>query len=243
MRIKIEFETGCEELPIDYRRKFLSYLKEALMDYNQDLFMALYGQGHSPKSFCFSIYFTQEVTIAKDGITLHSKRFLVWLTTRDVLMGVHLVNAFMTRRNKWFPLADCNNKLKALSITKVQEHSITDTTVRFKILSPIVIRDHDGKEGKDWYLTFEDDGFEKIWKRNLKTELENALGRDVSGDINALRIKPINLKKTVIKSYGIYIPCTIGSLVLEGEKYLLEYLYMAGVGSKRSMGFGCLDVV
>lgn len=243
MRIKIEFETGCEDLPIDYRRKFLSYLKSALEDYNQDLFAALYGEGHSPKSFCFSMYFVPKVIIAKDGITLHSKRFLVWFTTQDVLMGVHLVNALMVRRNKWFPLADCNNKLKALSITKVQEYPITAKAVHFKILSPIVIRDHNKKVGKDWYLTFEDDGFEKIWKRNLKTELQNTFGRDVSGDIEALCIKPIRLKKTVVKSYEIYIPCTIGSLVLEGEKYLLEYLYKAGIGSKRAMGFGCLDVV
>ena len=243
MRIKIEFETGNNELPIDYRRKFISYLKGALADYDQDLFVALYGEGHSPKSFCFSIYFAPEVTIAKDGITLHSKRFHVWVTTLDVLMGVHLVNAFMARRNKWFPLADSNNKLKALSITKVQEYPITANAVRFKILSPIVIRDHDEKKGRDWYLTFEDDEFEEIWKRNLKTELQKAFGRDVGDDINALCIKPIHLKKTVVKSYGINIPCTIGSLVLEGEKYLLEYLYKAGAGSKRAMGFGCLDVV
>lgn len=243
MRIKIEFQTECADLPIDYRRKFLSYLKDAVGDYNQDLYTALYGQGHSPKSFCFSIYFVPEVTIAKEGVTLHSKRLLIWFTTRDVLMGVHLVNAFMARRNKWFPLADCNNKLKALSITKVQEYPITANAVRFKILSPIVIRDHNEKEEKDWYLTFEDDGFEEIWKRNLKTELQNTFSRDVSGDVDALCIKPIHLRKTVVKSYGIYIPCTLGSLVLKGEKYLLEYLYKAGFGSKRSMGFGCLDVM
>jgi len=243
MRIKIEFETEHEDLPIDYRRKFVSYLKGALEDYNSDLFVALYGEGHSPKPFCFSLYFVPEVIIVKDGITLRSKRFLVWFTTQEVLMGVHLVNAFMARRNQWFPLGDCNNKLKALSITKVQEHPITANVVSFKILSPIVIRDHDENKGKDWYLTFEDDGFEEIWKRNLTTELQNVFGRDVSGDINALHIMPIHLKKTVVKSYGIYIPCTIGSLVLEGERYLLEYLYKAGIGSKRSMGFGCLDVV
>ncbi|MDD3654835.1 MAG: CRISPR-associated endoribonuclease Cas6 [Desulfotomaculaceae bacterium] len=241
MRFKIEFETECEELPIDYRRKFLSYLKTAIRDYNQDLFAALYG-GNTPKSFCFSVYFLPEVTVAKDGITLHNKRFHVWFTTQDVLMGVHLINALMVRRNKWFPMADCN-KLKVLSITKVRERHVTGNVVHFKILSPIVIRDHDEKEGKDWYLTFEDDGFEEIWKRNLKSELQNTFGRDVSNDINALRLKPIHLKKTVVKNYGIFIPCTIGSLVMEGEKYLLEYLYKAGVGSRRSMGFGCLDTV
>lgn len=243
MRIKAEFETCSEELPIDYRRKFLSYLKGAIEDYNADLFSALYGEGHSSKSFCFSFYFVPEVVIAKDGITLHSKRFSVQFTTRDVLIGVHLVNALMARQHKWFPLADCNNEIKAVSITKVKEYLITANAAQFKILSPIVIRDHDQKAGKDWYLTFEDAGFEQVWKRNLKTELQNAFGRDVSGDIDDLRIKPVRLKKTVVKSYGIYIPCTIGSLILEGEKYLLEYLYKAGIGSKRAMGFGCLDVM
>lgn len=243
MRIKIEFETKSEYFPIDYRRKFISYLKGALEDYDQDVFADLYKDGHSPKQFCFSLYFLPEVAITKDGITLHSKRFLVWFTTTDALTGVHLVNALMARRNKWFPIADCKNKLKALSITKVKEYPITSNAVSFKILSPIVIRDHNEEEKKDWYLTFEDENFEEIWKRNLKTELQNSFGRDVSSDISALCIKPIHLRKMVVRSYGIYIPCTIGSLTIEGEKYLLEYLYKAGLGSKRALGFGCLDVV
>ncbi|PKM86172.1 MAG: CRISPR-associated endoribonuclease Cas6 [Firmicutes bacterium HGW-Firmicutes-12] len=242
MRIKAEFETASAELPIDYRRKLLSYLKCAFEDYDKELFLALYGGGHAPKSFCFSTYFGPKVIISSNGITLDSKRFTMWFTTPDVLMGVHLVNALMTRRNKWYPIADCQNKLKLLSITKVQEHTITSNVVPFKILSPIVIRDHDEREGKDWYLTHEDDRFEEIWKRNLKTELKSAFGRDVISDIEALQMRPIHLKKTVVLNYDIYIPCTIGSLVLEGDRYLLEYFYKAGVGSRRSLGFGCLNV-
>lgn len=243
MRIKIEFETQNDELPIDYRRKFISFIKSTLEDYNQDLYFALYGVGHTPKSFCFGIYFVPNVTIDKEGITLHSKQFNVTFTTIDVLMGVHLVNAFMTRRNKWFPLADSKNKIKAISISKVKEYSISSSSAYFQILSPIIIRDHDESQDKDWYLTYEDGNFEAIWKRNLVTELRSVLGRDVTNDINALQIKPIHLKKTVIRSYGIFIPCTIGSLIIKGENYLLEYLYKAGIGSKRSMGYGCVDVM
>ena len=243
MRIKIEFETEREEIPIDYRRKFLSYAKHAIQEYDEELFSSLYGGGNSPKSFCFSVYFVPEVIIAKDGVTLHSKHFRVCFTTQNVLMGVHLVNAFMGCCNKWYPLADCNNKLKVLSITKVREYLISSNAVLFKILSPIVIRDHNEKEGKDWYLTYGDDGFEEIWKRNLKTELKNTFGRDVSRDIDEMQITPVHLKKTVVRNYGIFIPCTIGTMVLEGKKYLLEYIYKAGVGSRRSLGFGVLDVI
>ncbi|SFG73281.1 CRISPR-associated endoribonuclease Cas6 [Desulfotomaculum arcticum] len=244
MRIKIELETECQELPIDYRRKFISYVKSAFENYNQDLYATLYEMGSSPKSLCFSIYFVPEVEIRKDGITLHSKRFIAWFTTPDILMGVHLINAIMARRNKWFPLADSDNKLRTRSIINVQEQSINTNAVHFKILSPIVIRDHyNGATEKDWYYTFEDSNFEKIWKRNLKAELQNKFNRDVSSDIDGLQIKPINLRKTVVKNYGIYIPCTIGNFILAGERYLLDYLYKAGIGSKRSLGFGCLDIV
>jgi len=242
MRFKIEFETGNEELPIDYRRKLISVLKGALEDYNEDLFKAIYGSGHSPKSFCFSTCFAPKVAFTKEKITLNSQRFHVMFTTLDVLTAVHLINAFMARRNKWIPFADCNNKLKVVAVAKIQERSISSNSVCFKILSPIVIRDHT-REGKDWYLTFEDKNFEAIWKRNLTDELKIVLGKDVSKDISSLRVTPVQTKKTVVKSYGIYIPCTIGSMMFEGEKYLLEYLYKAGIGSKRSMGFGCLDIV
>jgi CRISPR-associated endoribonuclease Cas6 len=244
MRIKVDIETGSMELPIDYRRKILSYIKSAFEDYNQELYTALYEMGSSPKSFCFSIYFLPEVEIGKEEIILRSKRFTAWFTTPDILMGVHLINALMARRNKWFPLADCDNKLRTLSINNVQERPITANTALFKILSPIVIRNHDNKEmKKDWYYTYEDSEFEIIWKRNLKTELKNKFGRDVSSDINELQIKPIKLRKTVVRNYDIYIPCTIGNFILDGERYLLEYIYKAGIGSRRSLGFGCLDIV
>ena len=154
-----------------------------------------------------------------------------------------MVNALMSCRNRWLPLADWDNQIKIVSLTKLPEYSIVNNTVAFKTLSPIVIRDHNEKTGKDWYLTWEDKNFEQVWKRNLQSELLNVFGRDVRSDVEALRIKPIRLRKTVLLHYSIYIPVTIGSFVLEGEKYLLEYLYKCGCGSKRSMLFGCLDII
>lgn len=243
MRIKVECETRHEAFPLEYRRKFVSFLKSAFENYDQDLFSALYGGGHAPKPFCFSIYFLPEVKVSKDGVTLYSKRFIASFTTPDVLLGVHLVNALMGCINKWLPLADSDNELKILTLTKMPEYTVSTHAIPFKILSPIVIRDHDENEGRDWYLTFEDQEFENIWKRNLKTELQHSYNRDVFSDIDAMRFKPILLKKTVVLNYGIYIPCTVGKFVLEGEKHVLEYIYKAGMGSRRGLGFGCLDIL
>jgi len=243
MRIKVEFETKSEALPLEYRRAFISYLKSSFQEYNEDLYSELYEKRHGPKPFCFSIYFLPDVDMGKEGVTLYSKRFIVWFTTGDVMMGVHLINAFMNRNNKWRPLANSGNSIKVTSITKVPEQQIRDNVVAFKIYSPIVIRDHDQISGRDWYLTYEDAEFENTWKRNLKTELKSVLRQDVSRDIDALKLTPLQLVKIVVLNYGIYVPATLGSFVLEGERYLLEYLYQTGMGSKRNLGFGLLDIL
>ena len=242
MRVRVEYETNKEELPIEFRRKYISHLKGVFENYNQDLFTALYG-GNTHKSFCFGVFFYPEVKVAREGISLYSKRFSTTFCTPDVMMGVHLANALMSSRNRWLPLADWDNQIKITSLTKLTEYPIVNNTVAFKALPPIIIRDHDEKTGKDWYLTWEDENFERVWKRNLQSELVSVFHRDVRSDVEALQIKPVRLRKTVVLHYNIHIPVTIGSFVLEGEKYLLEYIYKSGIGSRRSMGFGCLDII
>lgn len=243
MRIKIEFETEKENFPIEYRKKFLSYFKSTVKAYNEDLFDAMYNGNHLMKPFCSSIYFLPKVDVTSNGIILSSKRFFVKFTTPDILTAVHILNAFMTSRNKWLPLANCENKVKVLSVSKLKEQKIIGNNIMVKILSPIVVRDHNSETGNDWYLVYEDEKFEAVWKRNLKSELAEVFGRDVTADIDALKIIFVHSKKVVVKNYSIYIPCTMGTMVLEGENYLLEYLYKAGIGSKRSMGFGYVDVI
>lgn len=243
MRIRVEFETKGEMLPVDYRSKFLSYLKKAFEEYNLDIYQALYESGANFKALCFAIYFCPEAKILKSGITLTSKRMIATFTTQNVMMGVHLVNAFLSRRNSWAALGDTGNELKIISVARVQERDIKTNKAVFKILSPIVVRDHDQQEERDWYLTFEDDIFVDIWKRNLKSELRNIGRQDWNNAVDELQIIPRQLRKIVVLNYSIYIPCTIGTFALEGEPYLLDYIYKAGMGSRRSLGFGCLDLL
>lgn len=241
MRIKVDFETENPELPIEYRRKFLSYLKNCIKTYDSDIFDMLYD-GSTKKSFCSSIYFSPEVIINKNNIELKSKRFSVQFSTVDISIGIHLLNAFMARKNQWGPLSDYANKIKVVSICKIKEKDVDCDYIEARILSPIIVRNHSKETGKDWYLVYSDQEFEEILKRNLKTELSVIFDRNITYDVDALKFTPISLKKTVVKNYGIYIPCTIGRFALEGERYLLEYIYKAGIGSKKSMGFGCIDL-
>ena len=39
------------------------------------------------------------------------------------------------------------------------------------------------------------------------------------------------------------IECSLGSFELTGERELLDYLYKAGMGSKKAMGFGLFEII
>ena len=39
------------------------------------------------------------------------------------------------------------------------------------------------------------------------------------------------------------IECSIGIFKLQGDKTLLNYLYRAGIGAKKAMGFGLFEVI
>ena len=53
----------------------------------------------------------------------------------------------------------------------------------------------------------------------------------------------IDPKKIIVKFYEKKIETTSGIFKISGDKQLLKYLYDAGMGSKRSSGFGMFQII
>ena len=58
-----------------------------------------------------------------------------------------------------------------------------------------------------------------------------------------MNIYPYEMKRTIIKNYGIKFPVSMGIFKVEGNKEILDYLYKSGIGSKSSAGFGMVDIL
>jgi CRISPR-associated endoribonuclease Cas6 len=58
-----------------------------------------------------------------------------------------------------------------------------------------------------------------------------------------LDIEPVQCKKIVVYNYQIYTDVTVGVFALSGNTNVLQYFYLAGLGSKHSAGFGMCDVL
>ena len=61
--------------------------------------------------------------------------------------------------------------------------------------------------------------------------------------VDTFEIKSDNYKKVIVKFYEKKIESTLGSFNIKGDIDLLRYLYQAGVGSKRSSGFGMFEII
>lgn len=243
MRLHFTFELENENMPIDYRRKFVSYIKFCVENSDKDFYEELYGKGRTvSKDFVMSFYFIPETRISKEQIYVNSKKIILKISTPDSYLGIQIYNAICKQKLKWYKLSDINT-IRLVKVYAEKERVITQKSVIFNAISPIVIRDHNKETGKDWFYTFEDEQAVDILKRNLKSDLEKKFDRNISYDIEQLKIEFLKMKKVVVQNYGLNIQCSLGTFKMEGESYLLQYLYQRGIGGKRSLGFGYLELL
>lgn len=237
MRYELKFEVDENFIQLEYRKVIMSYLKWALTNYEEGKFFSILYDNKKSKDMSFSAYF-DKAQFTNNRIKLDKKDFKVTISTSDKKIALTLFNAILSNKNKKFKLSEQNN-MKLNSIKIKPEKEITENSVLFKTLSPICIREHVREGNKDYYYSIESDCFIE----KLKDCIEYQMKDKYEVNTENIQIVPINCKKTVVKHNGQFIESTIGSFAIYADKIILEELYMNGCGSRKSSGFGHLEVV
>jgi CRISPR-associated endoribonuclease Cas6 len=242
LRFAVVFKTDNRELPIDYRRKFISFLKKSFEEYDKKVYEKFYkDRDNIEKEYTFSVYLGK-CKVTKEKIVLENDEIILNFSTYDTETGLHFYNAMLGSKDKKFDMGK-NNFITPQRINLLKEKILKEDRVLFKTFSPIVIREHMREGNRDKFYTFKDDGGIEVIKKNMKYSLEKIFGESVLEDIDNLKINDVNTKTVSIRNYDINIPCTLGMFEMEGERYLLDYFYKAGFSSKKSAGFGMLEIV
>ena len=85
IQLSLEFQLEKPQLPLEYERLMVSFLKAASRNYSEDMFERLYNKEHSIiKSFTFSTYLPGAV-FKGDTIFLRDNRFKVFLDRKSVV--------------------------------------------------------------------------------------------------------------------------------------------------------------
>ena len=242
MRLSLHCELKENEIPLDYRRKIVSMFKRCLTNYDEDVFNKYYHMRDPiQKEFTFSNYF-QNPVMKKETIEIPNKRIIINFSTSDNVIGIDFYNAFVKNLYQEIKFSNLNS-IKISRIVVQKERRIFTNKVVFKLMSPLIVRDHHPESGKDWYYSCNDLNFEKFLKRNLYNQLKDKFSEKVEKDLENLSIRKVNMKKIIVTSYGIKMASSIGSFEMEGEQYILNEIYQSGAGSKKSLGFSMVDIV
>ena len=106
--------------------------------------------------------------------------------------------------------------------------------------SSICVREHNKEKNEDKYYIYSDPEFREKLDIVLKNELRSIISEK---DIEEIVVNPIQCSKCVVKHYGNYIDTSIGLFEISAKPYILNYLHNVGIGSRKSAGFGMIELV
>lgn len=231
MRFEVELMLDSTSIRKDYRRCIVSVIKQCL---SEEDFDEIYKE-RKLRSFTFSPFIKTD-SFSKDKIILKDKKIKVFFSTDSMTDGWILINSF--RMNKGKELNFGKGKVILEKVGTLVEKEIEDDIILFKTMSPICIREQ-LDQTKSWYHDLDEKGIE-VLKENIKHQLKYEFPKLL---LEELKIKPLKIKRTIITNYEIQYPVTLGTLIISGDKKILEKLYKSGLGSKTSLGLGMLEVV
>ena len=146
----------------------------------------------------------------------------------DYEVAVLLYNSFNHQRNKIFNLD--KNSMILKNIVLLPEKKILENEVSIKFMSPLIVRQRENE--KDYYFSAGSEKFLEVLRQNIKEQLK--ITNYPPEIVESINLEKINGRKTVIKFYEKQMEGTIGTFKLSGDVELLNYLYKAGIGSRRS---------
>ena len=264
MRIKILLIVN--KLPILYRHKIISFIKESLKISNIDYKESLYS-GINAKPFTFSLLMPANRTVRK-GIIQIDKDFIIedniftfdkdsylslFISSYDYKFLLNLYNGIRKLKTFHFSSDDNmlvdNDKIDIMvdKISVLNEKNTNNNEVVFKTNSPVIINDKDNKP-----ISFEN---LNLFNENINI-IENKIFKSIIGrDLKKpLEFIPINIKKQVAKHTLsefrekthkpiMYLNGIEGIFELKGDVDDLNILYQKGLGLRTSQGFGMLEVI
>ena len=236
MKITLNFKLQKNVISSNYRAFIVSFFKYTLSNFNSELYEKYYPQQYEVKNFCFSTYFKSPV-FDGEKITVNEE-FSVTLSVFDFSDAIDWYNAFLKMKNKVFPIPMQNSMV--LKYVMIENHkTITNNTITVKMLSPVAVRNVTGK--KSCYLSYNDRNF-----INQLTQISlNMLSKttDIEKSEIFLEIEAVSPKKTVTCAFGTNITANLGIYKIHSDPLTLNRLYMLGIGSRRSEGFGMFEVI
>lgn len=234
MRISFRFKTSAKNIQMDYRSGFLSLLKKSFEIVSPDIYNEFYNK-NTMKPFTFSVYFGNEVKFENGKLILKSDIFYLNFSTLSLEIGTKFYNGLIKIKRDFDGFPFYHSKIYLENVQIKKEKEIKDNIVVFNTLSPFLVRDY---ENRNKYLIPTDNNFQKELNRIVSNMYDKFLCKK-----GTIEFKSIRTKNITMVHIGTPVVAIKGIFTLKGDKELLNLIYKVGLGSRRSQGFGMLEVI
>lgn len=233
---------GYLELPINYNHILQAVIYKAI---EPELAAFLHEKGYSSGNRIFKLFTFSRLSgrfqINKPRNTISFPEGVKLTTSSPVEEFCQsIANGLLTKGR-----IQLGNSVGEVEKITVKNSLVEQERVVLRTLSPVVVYSTllrpDGRKYTCYYQPGEPD-YDALIGNNLRKKYQAFYGSDApSGEVKVkklgqMRLHVMSYKDTVIKGYS-------GKLVLTGPKELLQMGVDAGIGSKNSQGFGCVEVV
>jgi CRISPR-associated endoribonuclease Cas6 len=255
MRIKIILK--AEKLPIIYRHRIISLIKEALKKADISYKDSLYHD-KAPRPFTFN---NGELSLF---LSSHDYQFIMYLFN-----GLQGLKSFSFSSDEDMLVNSEKINIEIKKVLPVNEKPIKNSEVGFKINSPFIIEDWEDNpilpDSPDYNLHLDkvktsnnlthrlislndyNEHLNKVQNMIFKTIVERELKE-------TLEFTPVQMEKQIIKhtlkefrektgKALMYLTGSKGIFKLKGHPEDLDLIYKIGIGNRTSQGFGMLEVV
>ncbi|OON91319.1 MAG: hypothetical protein ATN32_10525 [Candidatus Epulonipiscium fishelsonii] len=242
MRIKLEFKIDKSEMNKDYRRYFVSWIKKALSETNEGKYFEMYYKDTIEKPFTFVVNF-RDAKFIDNKIEFKGNTVKMYFSIgeRDRRSFIFL-SCFLKMKHKEFKLSN-GNTMKLINVRQLNVKTIQNDRVIFKTVkgSSVVLREHNRETNKDKYYTVEDADYKQQLEASIKRQcLRNGYTDD---EVDKIKVNDVQGNKLVIKNYNNLIDTVAGVFDIYAPNYILNELYLTGLGSRRSFGFSYFEVI
>lgn len=237
-QFKLIFQLENNRLPKSLDKAIVSFLKAAAENYSPVFFNKLYDKSKSIiKGYTYS-YYLPGAKFCGDTIELSREEFTLFFSDIDQAEFLHFFNAFQGMKHRNYPLS--GNSMVLVSIRMQELNEIKENEIIVKMQSPLIVRRHNSEDNSDIYYTCETEGFAEALKDNVGIFLDK-MGIDISA--SDFSIEAVKGKKVVVPVFERNVDASIGIYKLSGPPQLLNILYLAGIGVRRSAGHGKFEVI
>lgn len=223
---------------------FVSLIKEAIRAYDEEYYEKLYldderkQKNRNLKDFTFSYYIDGRTF--RDGYMICDNNILLNISTSGFETFMAIYNGFSMKKSYHYK----GLNFEVIKIERKREQIVNSNTVVIKTMSPIAIKNKEGR-----FLDLDDNEFNENVNYIANKLVTMATGEGLKSEI---KFKPLSMKKVVVKQIiqdykngeePFCVNSFKGLYELTGDKLDLDVLLKTGISFLRSQGFGMCEKV